>query len=416
MRQVAQLKGEVAGGMADQIGLCHRSQMRLQRRDPALFAEAPCDPADTVEGLQRLGRRIHVGGLAVIHEPHAADLGHGLAPVRQAREAAQRRLDLARGQSQCAAGGPGGTGILVVVRARQTRDAAQIDRGSLTPLAPFGQEPLAGKYRPAEAFQLLSRRNAYHAVIRRALAHPVGQIAPLGLVHADDGTVRAALREQPRLGGEVSPDAAMTAKMVGRQVGEHRDVGCQRAGQVGLVGRQFQHHDFAVLGGIEVERAAPDIAGHLRAAARGIEDMVDEGGRGGLAVRSGDGDDLGRLVHRVPVIGRPGPEEQADIVVDRNARCHRAGDQRMRCGVEMRDAGRRDEQRHSVPRRIAGEVGDGKALGDRLVARFGAVVPEQRLGTPGHKGTRGGEARTAEAEDGDALAGDTLNRDHFRCL
>ena len=59
----------------------------------------------------------------------------------------------------------------------------------------------------------------------------------------------------------------MAVEVVGREVEEDRDVGLQRAGEVDLVGGELEHDDHAVLGRVEVEHAAADVAADLHRAA-----------------------------------------------------------------------------------------------------------------------------------------------------
>ena len=56
-----------------------------------------------------------------------------------------------------------------------------------------------------------------------------------------------------------------------------RDVGRERAGKLGLVGAELQHDHRAVGGRVEVEDAAPDIAGEFRGRAGLGQHMRDEG-------------------------------------------------------------------------------------------------------------------------------------------
>ena len=44
----------------------------------------------------------------------------------------------------------------------------------------------------------------------------------------------------------------MPVEMVGREIGEDRNIRRQRAGEVGLVGGKLQHHDLAILRRVEV--------------------------------------------------------------------------------------------------------------------------------------------------------------------
>ena len=116
-------------------------------------------------------------------------LGHGLAAVRQAAETVKRRLDHPRGKAKRTAGGIGRACVLVVMRARQPLNAAQINRAHLFATAVFAQEPFFGKDLPAGAREFGLRTDADHPVITRPLAHLPGKETALGLVHSDYRTV-----------------------------------------------------------------------------------------------------------------------------------------------------------------------------------------------------------------------------------
>ena len=96
---------------------------------------------------------------------------------------------------------------------------------------------------------------------------------------------------------------AVAVEVIGREIGEDRDIGRERAGQFGLVGGKLEHDDPAVAGRRDVEDAAPDIAGELAFPAQRLQRVVNECRGRGLAVRAGDGDDLGRDLVAVPFGG-----------------------------------------------------------------------------------------------------------------
>ena len=207
----------------------------------------------------------------------------------------------------------------MVVRARQPpRCRAGRSRPPAAPSAtppgtPCGQRPTSRTPRAS------ARGDPDHPVILRPLRHLVRQIPPLDLVHPDHGPVRPAFGEEPALGREVAAHPAMPVKMIGRQVREDRDIGRQRPGKVGLVGRQLQHDTSPSRGGSMSSTPAPDVPGHLARPPRGREDVVDQRRGRGLAVRPRHRDHARRAVEPVPVVGGERPEEQPDVVVDRHA-------------------------------------------------------------------------------------------------
>ena len=250
---------------------------------PPLFLQPATDPADARKSGQRLDGGVHIGGLAVVDEGHATDFGHPLAPMGQPFEAVKSGLDLFRRQPQRAAGAIGAGGILVVMRAGQAGDRAQIDGGNLPSLAHLRQPALARHQIPAGTRQL-GLRDTDHARIARPFGQLVCDILPLDLVHADHGAIRPTLRKKPPLGCEIAAHAAVAVQMIGRQVDEHRHIGRQRAGKLDLVGTQLQHHHATIFGRVDIQHTAPDIAGQLHGPPRDLEDMGDERRGGGFPV------------------------------------------------------------------------------------------------------------------------------------
>ena len=337
--------------------------------------------------------------------------------MRQAREARERRLDLARGDAHGAGGGIGGAGVLVVMRAGQAAHATQVDRGDLPPLAVFGQEALAREHRPAETLELFVHGNADHPVVLRRLRHLARKVPPLGLVHADHAAIRPALGKEPPLGREVAADSAMPVQMVGRKVGEHRHVRRQRAGKVGLIARQFQHHHLAVLRRVERQDPGADVAPHLRRPPGLRQDVVDQRGGRGLAVRPGDADHARGRVERVPPLAREAAEKQADVVVHRHAARVGLRDRGVRRGIEMRDPRRGDERvDRPLPPPVAGQVDERQPLRLGRRAGLGAVIPGNDVRPAGGQRRGGRPPGAAEAENGNGLTGDALDGDHARLL
>ena len=274
--------------------------------------------------------------------------GYELAPVREPRIARERRLDLPRPETEGPRRGIGGAGVLVVVGAGQRQHRAEIDGGHLPAVAPLGKKALARPDLPAVARGLAGDGECDHRIAAAGLlAHGVGEEAPLVLVDADDRPRRPALGEEAALGGEVAAEAAVAVEVVGREVEKDGDVGLKRARELDLVGGEFEHHDHAVLGRVEVEDPAPDVAADLYRAPGLAEDVGGQRRRRRLAVRSGDGDYLRGAVELLPRRGGEGAEKEADVIVDGDAGVPRGNDGRMRRRVEVRDAGRDDDRLHA---------------------------------------------------------------------
>ena len=380
--------------------------MRAQRVEPALLLEPAHDPANALEGLERLCRRVHVGRLRVVDEAHAAPFRHHLRAVRQARIVVQPRLDRPRAQAQRPRRTPGAGGVLVIVLPRQPGDAAQVDRGHLPPLAMLRKPALRRRDLPARALRP-GAAHADHPVVGRPLGQLPREERALRLVHADDRAVGPALGEEAALGREIAAGARVAIQVVGREVRQHRHVGGQRARKLGLVGRQLQHDHVALLRGVEIQHPASDIARQMRPAPRPGQHVVQQRRGRGLAVRAGDRDHL----RRGPVMAQ-GAEEQAHVVVHRHAGRVGGGDGRMRRGIEMRDAGARDQTVDILQRARAGEVAQREAFRLGRLAPTGPVVPGQHRRAPGPQRPRRREARTAQAEHGDRRPFESADRDH----
>ena len=415
VRGLAHLQREVARRMADQIGLGDVTQMRRQRGDAAVLAQPAGDPADAAEGLQRLRGAVDIGRLAVVDEGDTAALGDDLAAVGQPLEAVERLLDQPWRQASARAArhrrrrrsggcaGPAGRGC----RAGRCWPAAgPCGSRTGTPLARAPTSPGRSSLRVAEI--------ADQPRIRAGLGDLVGQKAALCLVHADHRTVRPALGEEPPLGREIAAQPAVAVEVVGAEIGENGHVGGQRAGQLCLVGAEFQHHHAAIAGRVDVQHAAADIAGQLALHAGMNQAVMDQRGRGRLAVRAGHRDYPRRHVVGFPCRQRQRGEKQPDIVVHRHQRVPGRGDGRVRRRVEMRDAGRDDQRGEPINRAGRGEVVEHKALRRGGLARLGAVVPDHRLGAAGGQSARRGEPGPAEPEHAHSLAFMADHRDHRR--
>ena len=298
------------------------------------------------------------------------------------------------------------------MRPRQPADPAQVDGRHLTPLAIFVEEALLRKDRPAEPVELLPRGDPDHPVIARPLPHLVGKVTPLDLVDADHAAIRPAFGKQPPLGREITAGAPVPVEMIGRQIGEDRHIRRQRAGKIGLIGRQLDHHHLAVMRRLQREHAGADIAAHLRGPSGRLQDVMDQRRGGRFAVRAGDGDDTRHGVEFVPVPGREAAEEEPDIVVDRHALFQRPGDDRVRLRIEMRNAGRGDQGTDPLPGILAAQVSNLQPLGLGPRAGFLPVIPDNDMGAACLQCGGGRLAGATETQNGDGLAGNTLDGDH----
>src|SRR5690606_23079824 len=124
---------------------------------------------------------------------------------------------------------------LMVMRAGQPFDWAQIDTARLPPFAILREKSLARKDLPPRPCQLLGDRNTNDAIIARAFAELTSEELPFGLVHTDDGAIWPAFGKEPPLGRKIAAKTRMAIKVIGAEIGENRDVGRQGARQLGLI-------------------------------------------------------------------------------------------------------------------------------------------------------------------------------------
>ena len=406
------LQGEIPRRMTDQIGFRDPAQMRHKPGNSALLAQTARDPTDILESLQGLGRRVHIRGLGIVDEADAVDFAHQLAAMGQSGKAVQRRLDRARSQADGTTGGIGRAGVLVIMGAGQPLDGTQIDRARLAAFAVFGQKTLSRKDRPRGPIQLLSRRDPDHAVIRRSHLHLARQIQPFDLIDADHRPVRPALGKEPPLGRKIAARPAVAVQMIGRKIREDGDIRGQRAGQIGLIAGQFQHHDLAVDGGLQRQHTRADIPTHLRRAPAFFKYMVDQRRRRRFAVRAGDRDHTRRTIKPLPIGGGVAAKEQPDIVVHRHPKRVGRCDHRMRPRVKMRNSRRGDQRRHAMPCLIPRQIYDPQPFGFGGRSGIDAVIPGDDCCPTSCQRRRRGLARPAKTEHRDCLFFNALDRDH----
>ena len=174
----------------------------------------------------------------------------------------------------------------MVVRTRQPLHLAQIDRRDLTPLAPLRQKALLRIDVPAVPCEFALHRNADHTVVALPRRKLVVQEHPLGLVHANNSTVRAALRKKPPLGRKIPAHPVMTVQMVRREVGKHRNIRRQRPRQLGLIGAELKHNHIARQWLINVQNPTANIARQLCCLARRLNQMGNQSRCRRFAVRA----------------------------------------------------------------------------------------------------------------------------------
>ena len=106
-----------------------------QSLHPAVLFQTAADPADALERTQGLHGGAHIGGLAVVDVKYAANLRDPLRAMGQPFKRRKRGLHNPRRQSQRPTHAISAGRILMIMRTRQTRHLAEINRGRLPAFA-----------------------------------------------------------------------------------------------------------------------------------------------------------------------------------------------------------------------------------------------------------------------------------------
>src|ERR671922_119351 len=265
-------------GCADQVGLCSPLAEIGGKLSVALVLSEPAE--DDVERRvvrgDRAARGRGVRGLGVVDEPHTADLGHLLEPVRHAGKAAQRLGDPFVVDARGPCGGRRGGGVLAVVRAGDARlGRKRIVRRELDPRASPGyvSEP------------------ARH----------------------DRDVVRLLVLKDPQLGVAVRLERAVAIEMVGLEVQEDGDSRPELVDVLELEARELADDPASAVDAVQLRQRATDVAGDQRA-----EHDSEQLARRRLPVRARDPED------RV----REHPRAELDFAPDGDAALSRGGDER----------------------------------------------------------------------------------------
>ena len=107
----------------DDRRLARRQRPARSRKSPPLNRPPRIDDQPVAEALDRAPRRLDVGRLRVVHEPHAADLGHRLERVLEAGES----LDRARSSPPASTPASCATAAAASTSASRWRPSSRID-------------------------------------------------------------------------------------------------------------------------------------------------------------------------------------------------------------------------------------------------------------------------------------------------
>ena len=340
------------------------------------------------ERRERLLDGVGVRGLGVVHEVDARDLAAGLDAVldrAEARKAARHDV-FAHADEQRERGGRQGVLPVVATADLQVVGAPEV---VLHPVQ-ADDEPIASDEGGIAAAELAVDGQLADAQAALGAAHRDGA-APV-VVHRDDGEVAGAhVGEDLLLGGGVGLHGAVPLDVVGRDVEQRRRARVEPRGLGELETRELGHEP-AALGTMadlaDAEHA--DVAHGLGRAAVLVEQVRGERGRGGLAVRAGDGYPVARAL----------AEGELGLADNLGAR-GRGGAEK---GALLGDAGRSDgEVEGSLHVLGAEHAAHAHPLeGPRSVALLGARAAVERDGVDAPGGETGEVAANALSRLADA--------------
>ena len=241
------------------------------------------------------------------------------------------------------------------------------------------------------------------AVLFGAIGH---RSAPVVIDADDRGAVPLHAGDQALLHRGIMFERAVAVDVVRRDIQQNADRGIQRGRQIDLVGRHLDHMDAALGGRLQRQDGGADIAAHLGVEAGLAHQMRDQRRGGRFAVGAGNRDE-----RRVGGMPRALATEQFDVAdhLDAGRLRHLHGP--VRHGIRQRHAGSQDQRGEIFPRH-ATQIG-GDEIGARgLDHAVDAVVAGDHLGAAFTQRMARSEARAAEAEYGDRLAGKGSDGDH----
>ena len=224
------------------------------------------------------------------------------------------------------------------------------------------------------------------------------------VVDADERDL--GVRHEPLLDRRVTRKIAMPVEMVRSDVDQKANAGVKRGREVDLIGRTFNDMGAARRRRRQVENRHADVAAHRDFAPGLFQHMGDERRGRRFAVGAGDGDE--RRVRRSRAALA---HKEFDVPNNRNPRSVRKVDRPMGLRMGQRHAGREHKHLKAAPIG-ASEIDQRDAGGFRALPRGRVVIPRSHFRAPCDKRPRRRQPRAAEAEEGDALPAQALDRNH----
>ena len=176
--------------------------------------------------------------------------------------------------------------------------------------------------------------------------------------------------------------------MVWRQVDKRRNIASERVGDINLVARKLKHIDAACWQGCLRQYGQPDIAAHAHRQGRAFQQMMHQGGGGGLAIGARDAN------HAVRRQIGPRHCEQFDVTNQWQALGLCLFGDRM---AVDRNAGRHHNS--LIARQIGKQrIGYGCNIGN-FCARAFVIVPRQYLRATRNQRVRRGKTGARKSQD-----------------
>ena len=270
-------------------GRAAASGSRRAAKSPPLYRPPMIGTTSAVEALDRAARRLDVGRLRVVDEPHAADLGDRLQRVLEAGERRDRRASWRRARRRRArATAAAATHVAEQVAAEQPDRATGIS--GVSPAAvrsPITSPPLSAT---PSASGASSAKPARAGACSRAASAQRRRV-----VGVDDGPVvrRPGSRRSAPSPRAYASNVGVPIEVVGREVQQHGDPRVERLGRLELEAADLDdvHRVGRRLGHLRAERRRRCCRRRVACTPAACEHPADERRRRRLALRAGDRDD-----------------------------------------------------------------------------------------------------------------------------
>ena len=303
-RDLARRGADQQGGV--RLGGQRRAQHRVVQ---ALVLAAEDHPQAAVECVERLERGIDAGGLRIVVEIDAAHLAHELQAMLHGVERADGRGDRRVPDARARRGNGRRQHVLHVVAAAD---------GDL----PGGHQQRAIEHQLVGAQVGAGRHLAARAEPLDGGGGPFGIPDAHRVVGVQHREIAGLLGlEEPSLGRGVSLEGVVAVQVILRHVERQADMRAEFRDRLELETGKLEHVPAIVARALHHRRhGRPDVSAHLHRHAGFPQDVADQAGGGGLAVRPGDPDGAAFEERTRPVPLRRSPVRPAARASTRGGR------------------------------------------------------------------------------------------------